>query len=69
MGKRKRSWTVDIGLQNGRTSNAASASNAEMEQNLITQSGAQLGPSNGSPVSDHELDPELVCTFFDGIFF
>ncbi|KAJ8420103.1 hypothetical protein Cgig2_002559 [Carnegiea gigantea] len=26
-----------------------------MEQNVITQSGAQLVPSNGSPISDHEL--------------
>ena len=55
MGKRKRSWTVDIGLQNGRASNAASTSNAEMEQNVITQSGAQSVPCNGSPISDHEF--------------
>ncbi|KAJ8422099.1 hypothetical protein Cgig2_011966 [Carnegiea gigantea] len=57
MGKRKRSRIVYIATQNERTSNAASASasTAEMEQNVTTQSGAQLGPSNGSPISNHEL--------------
>ncbi|KAJ8437347.1 hypothetical protein Cgig2_009687 [Carnegiea gigantea] len=37
-------------IQNKRTSDAASASTAEMEQNVTTQSGAQSGPSDGSPV-------------------
>ena len=55
MGKRKRSRIVDICLQNGRTSNVAFASDAEMEQNVITQSGAQSVPCNGSPISDHEF--------------
>ena len=55
MGKRKRSQTVYIAIQDERTSNAASPSSIEMEQNVTTQSGAQLGPSDGSPVSDHEL--------------
>ena len=55
MGKRKRLRTVYIAIQNERTSNAASASTAEMEQNITTQSNAQSGPFDGSHVSDHEL--------------
>ena len=55
MGKRKRSQTVYMVIQNERISNAASASTAEMKQNVTTQSGAQSSPSNGSLVSDHEL--------------
>lgn len=60
MGKRKGSRTVYIALRNERTSNAASASTAEMEQNVTTESGAQSGPSNGSLVSDHELSAGIL---------
>jgi len=46
MGRRKRSQTVDVGLQNDRTSTAS---------NAVTHSATQLGPSNDTPFSDHEL--------------